>query len=183
MVVPLLRGGSIRGVIHSSRGGLVAGAQVTVRDGDPLQLVAQSDEQGRFAIGPLSAGAVELARQSDHEPTTVLATVGSSALTVTLTALPTDTLHGRVRARPTLSRCLAPPYDARRARPAGHDHHWRRWHVRCASPARARRASTSRLPGYLTSPNSWTRRAGARLICRAKRPRVAAGITGCCRVS
>ncbi|MBK8099012.1 MAG: carboxypeptidase regulatory-like domain-containing protein [Planctomycetes bacterium] len=103
LLVTMEAGRFVSGIVLAADGKTPCqGAQITTANGDPLQLLATTGADGAFRIGPLGGGVLTLeVRHRDHEillhgpiPT------DSAAARIVLQALPTDTLRGRVRARP-----------------------------------------------------------------------------------
>lgn len=97
--VTLRPGGAVSGRVRDAVSGApVAGAVVSVREGDPLELRATTGDDGAFEIGPLADGALEIeVRHRDYEPArSGPAAAGGAALAVDMTPLPRGTLRGRV---------------------------------------------------------------------------------------
>jgi len=96
--VALLPGAQLRGVVRSEQGAVVQGAWIEVDGGDPLRLVARSDETGAFSIGPFAIGERRLrVRHRDHA-TAVLGPFAppADALQLSLVALPKSSVRGRI---------------------------------------------------------------------------------------
>lgn len=101
--VRLLPGAFVRGRATDLDGRPIAGVELTIQGGDPLGLVATSDADGRFAIGPLSAGEFTLlVRHGLHEPLAQPCQAPADDVPIRLRALARTPLRGRVRARPGL---------------------------------------------------------------------------------
>ncbi|MCA8951097.1 MAG: carboxypeptidase regulatory-like domain-containing protein [Planctomycetes bacterium] len=101
--VDLQPGLFVAGVVQGDKGRALAGATLSRQGGDPLGLICTTTANGRFAFGPLPAGDLTLlVRHPDHEPTAFATGAGRSDVVITLHALPSSTLRGRVRRRPGL---------------------------------------------------------------------------------
>lgn len=101
--IALERGDEVWGKVLGATGPL-ADASVTLQGGEPLGLVATTDKDGLFRLGPLAPGQLTLlVSHGDHEPAAYgPVVVGTRTAQITLKPLPKSTLRGRVRARPDL---------------------------------------------------------------------------------
>ena len=105
LVVRLQPGAFARGqVCDGVSGKPIAGAQVTVRGGDPLAGTAESDAAGHFRLGPLPGGAVtlELRRMDFASTVSPPIVVGGDEVRVVMQPLGAAALRGRVRLKPDL---------------------------------------------------------------------------------
>lgn len=105
LTVTLQRGETLRGQVVAADGERLSGATVQLQGGDPLGLLATTDANGAFALGPLVRGTVQLhVHHFDREPLAFgpVAT-GASDVRITLQPLPASVIRGRVRARPQLT--------------------------------------------------------------------------------
>lgn len=103
--ITMTPGAYVDGRVLAASGAALPGAEVSVQGGDPLGLVATSDENGRFTIGPLLPRDVTLlVRHGLHEPVAhgPVDAVGDAEVVVRLRPLAGSRLTGRVRARPGL---------------------------------------------------------------------------------
>lgn len=105
LLVTMEAGRFVDGIVLAADGRTPCpGAQITTANGDPLQLLATTGNDGAFRIGPFGGGVLTLeVRHRDHEillhgpiPS------DSVGVRVVLQALPADLLRGRVRGRPGL---------------------------------------------------------------------------------
>jgi len=105
LVVRLAEGKEVTGtVLDQATDQPIAEAEIDVRGGDPRGLLARTDAQGRFRIGPFPQSALQLhVRHREHESTTTgSVTPGGAAVTILMQPMVGAALRGRVRARPGL---------------------------------------------------------------------------------
>lgn len=105
IVVAMQPGVQVGGqVVALGDGRPLGGATVQLQGGEPLGLVATTDADGAFRLGPLLPGALTLhVHHGDHEPQAYgPVAVPGAALRIPLRTLPQTTLRGRVRSRPDL---------------------------------------------------------------------------------
>ncbi|MBL8724634.1 MAG: carboxypeptidase regulatory-like domain-containing protein [Planctomycetes bacterium] len=100
--VALGQGAVLRGTVLGA-GRPLAGAELRLQGGDPLDLLATSGGDGSFALGPLLPGPVTvLVRHAEHRATAAGPFAPTAAARIVLEPLPTTSLRGRVRRRPGL---------------------------------------------------------------------------------
>jgi hypothetical protein len=104
LVVAFTRGVSVSGTVVGAGSAPLAGAELSVQGGDPLGLVATTDSDGVFRLGPLAPGPLTLhVFHGDHESQAVgPLTAPAEGVRIGMRPLPATTLRGRVRSRPGL---------------------------------------------------------------------------------
>jgi hypothetical protein len=101
--VALVQGAVLRGTVLGA-GRPLAGAELRLQGGDPLDLLATSGADGSFALGPLLPGNVTvLVRHAEHRAAAAGPFAPGAAARIVLEPLPSTSLRGRVRKRPGLA--------------------------------------------------------------------------------